>query len=367
MIRGTFLTLALLTAGCALPPTVRLSDDDFLTDAGPEAEVEEPLARVSAEARDDDCPKKENHDDKKDEDDKDKDKDKAKKQPAATLFQWAIGPEEEEEEEEPQSPLDRPLVSDRPDFTEASSTVGRGVIQFEGGYTYVRDAETGLRFNGHSFPEALFRIGLFADWFELRIGQNFGTESERLNGDKSVASGAFDLYLGVKLALTEQKKYLPEAAIILQMTVPTGSPELTDGEVLPGFNLCYSWEIIPDCLSLGCSTQANRVQSVGDLLALPPEEAPEPIEVGEVHHAFVGISQSASLGYTLTEKLGAYTEWFALFPVGAIHPDDLPEYYLDGGFTYQVTYNLQFDIRAGVGLNRHADNFFTGAGVVIRH
>ena len=32
--------------------------------------------------------------------------------------------------------LSEPLVSDRPDFTEASSTVGRGVSQYEVGYTY---------------------------------------------------------------------------------------------------------------------------------------------------------------------------------------------------------------------------------------
>jgi hypothetical protein len=42
------------------------------------------------------------------------------------------------------------------------------------------------------------------------------------------------------------------------------------------------------------------------------------------------------------------------------------EHYADGGFTFLVNDNLQFDIRAGVGLNRRADNFFTGAGLAVR-
>ena len=35
--------------------------------------------------------------------------------------------------------LSEPLITDRPDFTEASSTVGYGVTQFELGYTYAFD------------------------------------------------------------------------------------------------------------------------------------------------------------------------------------------------------------------------------------
>ena len=39
--------------------------------------------------------------------------------------------------------LDEPLVTDRPDFTEASSTVGRGVAQLEFGYTYTYNDDAG--------------------------------------------------------------------------------------------------------------------------------------------------------------------------------------------------------------------------------
>ena len=61
-----------------------------------------------------------------------------------TLLSWSLaerrapqGPEQSEGD----APLreEEPLASDRPDFTEASSTVGRGRVQLEAGYTLVRD------------------------------------------------------------------------------------------------------------------------------------------------------------------------------------------------------------------------------------
>lgn len=242
----------------------------------------------------------------------------------------------------------KPLESDRPDFTEASSTVGRGRIQLEGGYTYFRDRAEGNTKHSHSYPEMLLRIGLFADWFEFRVGQNFGTDLINAGGLRHNEHMADDLYLGTKLALTEQKKALPEMAVILQMTVPSGGENSSANRVLPGVNLLYGWDVIEDCLSIGGSTQANR-------------------SVDDARHSYVEAAQSLTVGYTLTKKLGAYTEWFALIPTGAVAPDFGPQHYFDGGFTYKVTDNLQLDIRAGVGLNRHADDFFVGSGFAVRY
>src|SRR5262245_41243866 len=262
-------------------------------------------------------------------------------------------------QEEAESDEPKPIETDRPDFTEASSTVGKGRIQLEAGYTFTRDRDAGSRLSSHSFPEALFRIGLFADWFELRIGQNFGDTRMTSSGPGNPAlglppvagteflNGAEDLYLGVKLALTEQKKYLPETALILQTTVPTGADELSADELLPGINFLFGWDVIEDCLSAGGSLQANRA-------------------LDDLEHFYVEVAQSFTLGYRLSKKLGAYTEWFAFFPAGSIDPETGPEHYFDGGFTYLVNDNFQLDIRAGVGLNDHADDFFAGAGFAVR-
>ncbi len=242
----------------------------------------------------------------------------------------------------------KPIETDRPDFTEASSTVGRGRIQLEAGYTFIRDRADGVSTHSHSYPEILLRIGMFADWFELRVGQNFGIEPTNEGGIRHNEHRADDLYLGTKLALTEQKKALPEMALILQMTVPSGEKDSSANRVLPGVNFLYGWDVIEDCLSFAGSTQANR-------------------SVDDSRHSYVEAAQSLTVGYSLTKKLGAYTEWFALFPTGAVAPDFGPQHYFDGGFTYKVTDNFQLDIRAGVGLNRHAEDFFIGSGFAVRY
>jgi hypothetical protein len=88
---------------------------------------------------------------------------------------------------------------DRPQLPEASTTVGKGRIVLEGGYPFTGK---GSAFSSNSVPEALLRIGVFADWFELRIGQSFLAIDQTVAGVHTAARGAQDLYLGVEVALT---------------------------------------------------------------------------------------------------------------------------------------------------------------------
>ena len=262
-------------------------------------------------------------------------------EPPGTLMQWSYGTSFEG------GPpgFDEPLASDRPDFTEASTTVGRGVAQVEMGYTYFEDEEAGVRTREHSYPEMLWRIGMFAEWFEFRIAYDHGTVLEHAPpGPGSDSSTSEHLYLGIKLALTPQEGILPEMAIMPQMSVPLGDDPLNDEQVLPGVNWLYSWEVT-ERFSVGGSTQANL--GVDDL--------------GEV---YTEVAQSLTAGVAITEKLGGYVEWFVLAPSGSDVAQT--EHYFNGGFAYSVTNNLQLDVRAGMGLNDAAFDFFSGAGVVIR-
>jgi hypothetical protein len=272
---------------------------------------------------------------------------------AKTLLAWSAGREPEpkplaDPDAPPVEKKEEPLTTDRPDFTEASSTVGKGRVQLEAGYTYTRDRAGDVTSNSHSYPEALLRVGAIADWLEFRLGQNFGNAPVDSPNGVFSTGGAEDLYLGVKLGLTEQRRVLPEVALVLQTTVPTGHRDFTSSKVRPGFNLLYGWDVIEDRLSFGGSSQANRT-------------------IDATGHGYVELAQSLTAGYTLTERLGAYTEWFAFFPTGAIAPGVGPQQYLDGGFTFRLTPNIQFDVRAGVGLNRQSDDFFAGTGFAVRY
>jgi hypothetical protein len=127
--------------------------------------------------------------------------------------------------------------------------------------------------------------------------------------------------------------------------VPTGASAFTNGEFSPELSWLYGWDI-NEFLSFAGSTQAN--------LAIDPDTGNEYTEV----------AQSLTIGYTLSEKIGAYTEWFVLSPAGA--DTALTEHYLDGGFTFRATNNLQFDIRGGKGISEASLDYFTGAGMVVR-
>ncbi len=277
---------------------------------------------------------------------KDEQKEEKAKEPPKTLFEWAIGPENKGEDKSEEEDV---IVTDRPDFTEAPSTVGLNRVQVEAGYTYYRGSTGGTKTITHTYPETLIRAGLFADWLELRLAQSYTDIRTTVpNRTTEQAAGLDDLSLGVKIALVENKGWLPALGLILQTTVPTGGESQTANRALPGADFLFQFEIIPDLIDLGGSTEINTA-------------------VDDLRHTYMEFSQSVTVGYTLTKQLGAYTEWFAFFPSGAIAPDVTPQHYFNGGFSYKFTPDFQVDIRAGAGLNHHSTDFFTGVGFAVRY
>jgi hypothetical protein len=256
-----------------------------------------------------------------------------------TLIQWSFAPNATGGPD-----LSAPLVTDRPDFTEAASTVGKGVGQLEFGYTFTSDEEDGTKSRSHSFGEPLLRLGLLADWFELRLGVFPSNETVTTGAMRDSNSGLEDLYFGAKIGLTPQAGFAPEMAIIPQTTIPWGGDFSAD-EFQPGVNWIYAWSLTEDISTAG-STQFNRVSD------------------DETGRAYTEWAQSWTVAASLTNEWGTYAEWFAFFP----HSSDTAqvEHYANGGFTYLLSDNIQWDLRAGVGLNEAADDFFVGSGLSIR-
>lgn len=260
-----------------------------------------------------------------------------------TLFRWSwAGPPVEAPDEE-----EDVLVTDRPDFTEASSTVGMGRLQVEMGYTFTRDDDAGNRVDTHSYPETLFRIGMLAEWFEFRLAYNYLNENATdAGGAQTRFRGSDDLYLGAKLWLTEQQGWLPEMVLMPQMFVPSGADDFSNEQVLPGVNWLYSWEI-NETVVLAGSTQINAVRDATE-------------------HTFVEMAQSVALGISLSDQLSAYAEYFGFYPTGAIEADLGALHFFNSGLTYLVNNDLQLDWRIGFGLNDDADDLFTGVGLSAR-
>jgi len=263
---------------------------------------------------------------------------------ANTLFRWSYG--NGGDTQDAAEKLAEPLVTDRPDFTEASSTVGLGVFQIEAGYTYSYDANATSSTTGHSYPKTLLRYGIFAEWLEARVAWNYASVGEtEFGGNRTEASGAEPLYLGFKVALTGQEGFLPEMALLPQMTVPTGPAEFGGEETLPGLGWLYGWDV-NDFISTGGETQANRALD------------------GTTAEPYLEFAQSWTVGYAIHDRVGAYTEWFVIAPDGA--EVDHTQNYFNTGATFLVNDNLQLDIRYGVGLNEAADDYFAGSGFAWR-
>ena len=237
------------------------------------------------------------------------------------------------------------IVTDRPHVAEAASTVGLGRAQIETGYTYFLDSANGARVQTQSFPEPLFRLGLFREWFEFRVQYNYLHEQIDTAASRTVVQGSDDLYLGAKLGLVEQSGLLPELTIFPQMRVPSGSPAISAGEVLPGMNFVYAWRVA-ERFEIECNTNVNKRR--------------DPNRGG----FYTEYLQTFNFEYDLMEQVMLFNEFVIFSPVGS---QSVPgQAYSHAGFHYFVLPNLQLDFHAAGGLNESADDFFGGSGVSAR-
>jgi len=138
---------------------------------------------------------------------------------------------------------------------------------------------------------------------------------------------------------------LPEMALVPQMTVPTGGSAFTKNQVLPGVNWIHGWDIT-ECLTTPGSTQFNRASD------------------SAITAGYTEWAQSWTVGYSLQDRVGMYSAWFALMPDNAETAQ--VEDYGNGGFPFLLNDDIQWDIRTGVGLNEAADDYFPGTGLSIR-
>lgn len=245
------------------------------------------------------------------------------------------------------------LITDRPDFTESPVSVAPGRVQLEGGYTFSRVEDE----RAHSVGELLVRIGA-VDRLEFRVGINsivFASEPADSNataepGILRSVRGLEDVSLGLKLEVLRPPpatRAVPQVAILAGTTLPTGRSGVGSDGLQPGALLAAGWGLT-DRLSAG--------MNVGYAYAAGEDAAGEETRLDE-------LSASVAFGVGLTERLGAFAEWFGIYPL----PADLEaENNLDTGVTYLLSPNFQLDARIGVGLGGPRPNFFVGAGAAWR-
>jgi hypothetical protein len=251
------------------------------------------------------------------------------------------------------------INTDRPDFTDAVYSVGKGVTILETGYTYHKFSSAAQRLSTRQLPESLLRYGITNE-FELRLkwpGYLMTDSRDPTTGAHTSTFGSQDIDVGFKYEIIQQRGWLPMTTLVSGIFLPTGSRGLSANRVQPHFNIVAGWGF-RRWLYLKWQTGADFLNAT----------TTQPISsVGSSVPAFTSIQtpqnswhDSLSLLTQWTKRVGAFHEWFLISGTGA--GDTRAANYLDMGLYLYATPNIQFDARIGTRLSNRVHETFTGVG-----
>jgi hypothetical protein len=232
-----------------------------------------------------------------------------------------------------------PLVTDRPDFTESSSSVGSGALQLESGVTY-SDFRNGTEVT--TIGEILVRWGV-ARKFELRF---LLPTYAREGGGGGNASGFLSSGVGFKyeLAQGDGSGFLGgvEAALIASTTIPTGTSDFASSKWQPSAVFAASWELGPN-VGIGTNVGIGR----------PADDENRYTTLWASVAVGVGLNEASSLffelyGFNREDNRGPSTGTFQT------------------GLTYLFSPDLQADVRVARRLTDRGVDFLVGAGLSLR-
>ncbi|WP_298893419.1 transporter [uncultured Psychroserpens sp.] len=251
------------------------------------------------------------------------------------LFSIAINAQDENQN----NVTSEPLVTDRPDATEASSTVGKGVLQIETGGLYESFEENSVTSQSYTFNTTLVRYGIL-DNIELRLGWDFVEGVTKVNGNKldNVTSGLSPLLLGVKIDITEEKNGMPEIALI--------------GHVFPLFSASKDYR--PETTGVDFRFSLSHTLSENSSLGynIGAQWGDDSSEAAAIY--------TLAYGYSFTDKFGMYAELY-----GDLPEDSSANHYWDAGLTYLISNDLQLDAYVGTSITEGQD-ILIGLGASFR-
>lgn len=232
-----------------------------------------------------------------------------------------------------------PLVTDRPDATEAPTVVPQESLQVETGGFYTSFKDNDFKEENFTYNTMLLRYGLL-DNFELRLGWNLEQRTVTFPDNASIdfETSFSPLLLGMKVAITQEKGWLPEIGLIGHIFLPFPvnkeiRPEFTSSDFRFAFNHTLS-------------EKSGLAYNIG---AQWGNDSPE-----------IAYIYTLAYGYSITDKLGAYIELYGDFP-----EDNGANHFWDAGLTYAVAPLVQLDATIGQSITQGQD-ILLSAGVSFR-
>ena len=197
------------------------------------------------------------------------------------------------------------INTDRSDFTDATTAVGKGILYVENGYTFRHIKTTAFDFTRTSIPESLVRIGV-TDALEFRLKWNGAivlNYVDQQTGLRRTSDGGDDLLLSVKYEVWQQLNLLPMMTFVGGSTVPSGSGSITAGVVQPNAQFVLGWGIRRWLyLKVSSGVDFNRVSNPIQIVTTTPGETILVVEKDNV----IEIHQSASLLFQVSKRLGGF-------------------------------------------------------------
>ena len=242
-----------------------------------------------------------------------------------------------------------PLSSDRPGQTVSPNVVPPCYPQVELGWSHIEDKDnSGTQIKIDQIPNTLLRLGVIKNG-EVRVGYDgyLWQSTRSKDSAKSSSSGSGDANVGVKYKFFEASKWLPESAFLAQLSLPVGANDFTTHNANPSFLFAFT-HTLNDFLSFSYNLGAAWL-TMGDN--------------SSTRHTQSVFNYTANLGISLTERLGAFVEFYGGI---AMNPSNSPANSFDSGFSFLILDNLQVDVSGGVGISEPAYDWFVGSGLTYR-
>lgn len=256
------------------------------------------------------------------------------------------------------------INTDRPDFTDATFSAGKGVTIIESGYTFRKSSSDDLSVTRRQLPEVLTRIGI-TDEFEIRLKWNGYVMTDIADSSTGLSTSNFggdDLQLGFKYEILQQHDWRPMVTFVGTGVLPTGTNGVSANAVQPSANVVYGWGF-RRWLYLKMSTGADFVKSRDATRIIDGSVAEGPLSL-LAEDTSTQWHQSASLLTQISKRIGSFVEWFSFFSDNAA--DNRATHFVDAGLFIYATPNIQLDVRIGGRLSNRTDTVFTGAGFSVR-
>jgi hypothetical protein len=142
---------------------------------------------------------------------------------------------------------DDDISTDRPDFVESGSVVGKNVFQIETSLAWEEERRDGLKIRTQTIP-TLLRYGI-ADTLELRV-ETDGPTRQKINSatDNTTESGFADTSLGIKWQLQEASgtSHRPAMALLAHVDLNSGSAAFRGSGEVPSLRIVAEWELSDD-------------------------------------------------------------------------------------------------------------------------